>query len=133
MYKYLTKSVIAAIMLLITLTTYAQKGDIDVLSASAFKEKMGKTPDHILIDVRTPAEVKEGVIPGAKVIDFNSSDFATQIDKLDKDKEYFVYCKVGGRSGRTVDMMKQSGFKHVHDLKGGYMDWVKQGYPVVKP
>ncbi|MEO5977622.1 MAG: rhodanese-like domain-containing protein [Chryseolinea sp.] len=133
MSKYITFLTYCVATMLITTTTDAQKTDIDALNAPAFKEKMEKTLDHILLDVRTPGEVKDGVIPGAKVMDFNSSDFARQLDTLDKGETYFVYCKGGGRSSRTVELMKQTGFNHIHELKGGFTDWVKQGYPVVKP
>jgi len=103
------------------------------LDAKTFLERSAKEPNAVILDVRTPEEVSAGIIPGAKVLDFKSSDFATRIGQLDKNKTYFVYCKAGGRSSRTVDLMKNSGFKHVHELEGGYTEWTKAGYPTKKP
>jgi phage shock protein E len=103
------------------------------LNAKAFRERSATEPNAVILDVRTPEEVEQGVVPGAKVIDFHASDFAAQIGKLDKNKTYFVYCKAGGRSSRTVDLMKNSGFKHIHELEGGYLEWTRAGYPVKKP
>lgn len=103
------------------------------LDAKAFRERSKTEPNAVILDVRTPEEVSKGVIAGSKVLDFRSSDFASKIGQLDKNKTYFVYCKGGGRSSRTVDLMKNSGFKHVHELKDGYDGWVDAGYPVQKP
>jgi len=103
------------------------------LDAKTFLERSAKEPNAVILDVRTPEEVSAGVIPGARVLDFNASDFATRLGKLDKGKTYFVYCKAGGRSSRTVELMKDSGFKHVHELDGGYTAWTKAGYPTKKP
>lgn len=103
------------------------------LDAKAFRERSASEANAVILDIRTPEEVSEGIVPGAKVIDFHASDFAAKIGKLDKNKTYFVYCKAGGRSSRTVDLMKSSGFKHVHELEGGYQAWMRAGYPVKKP
>jgi len=103
------------------------------LNAKAFRDRSATEPNAVILDVRTPEEVREGTVPGAKVIDFHASDFAARIGKLDKNKTYFVYCKSGGRSSRAVDLMKSSGFKHIHSLEGGYLEWTRAGYPVKKP
>ena len=52
----------------------------------------------VVIDLRTPEEIKKGYMKGATFIDFLSKDAEAQIDKLDKKKTYFVYCAGGGRS-----------------------------------
>lgn len=111
----------------------AQQATPVKLDAKAFRERSAKEPNSVILDVRTPEEVNAGIIPGAKVIDFRTSDFASKIGQLDKNKTYFVYCKAGGRSSRTVDMMKNAGFKHIYELDGGFDDWVNAGYPVKKP
>lgn len=103
------------------------------LDAKTFRERSATEPNAVILDVRTPEEVKQGTLPGAKVLDFRASDFADKLKALDKNKTYFVYCKGGGRSSRTVDLMKSSGFKHIHELKDGYDGWVEAGYPVKKP
>lgn len=74
----------------------------------------------ILIDVRTPGEIAEGVIPGADAfIDYNSADFETKIAQLDKNKAYVVYCRSGGRSGNAANYMIANGFSKVYNLTGG--------------
>jgi phage shock protein E len=86
-----------------------------------------------VLDVRTPEEVAEGVIPGAIVLDYKSADFKTSLDSLDKSKTYFVYCASGGRSGKTADLMKQENFNAVYSLAGGMKAWTEAGLETVKP
>lgn len=86
-------------------------------------QKLAKESNTIVIDVRTPGEVKEGYIDGAKLfIDYNSSSFESKIDKLDKSKSYVVYCRSGGRSARASELMAAKGFK-VYNLEGGISSW----------
>ena len=77
----------------------------------------------ILLDVRTPEEYSEGHIEGATLIDYNDSSFDSEIDKLDKDATYLIYCRSGGRSGKAVHKMIGTGFKDVTNMEGGYNAW----------
>jgi len=104
----------------------------DVLEPADFKHKLAANPGAVLLDVRTPEEVAEGALPGAVNINFNAPDFQEKISALDKAKSYFVYCKVGARSGKAATLMNESGFQEVHNLKGGYDAWVGQGLEVEK-
>jgi len=74
-----------------------------------------------IIDVRMDNEVAQGKIENALTIDFLANDFEKKISQLDKSKKYIVYCKVGGRSEKAMMLMKEQGFKEVHNLDGGYV------------
>ncbi|MBI1226458.1 MAG: rhodanese-like domain-containing protein [Bacteroidetes bacterium] len=97
------------------------KGYAD-LDLAGFKAKMAE-PNTVILDVRTPAETAEGMIDGAIEIDYEADNFETQVDKLDKEKTYLVYCKSGGRSSEACDIMANKGFKNLYSLKGGYTAW----------
>jgi len=85
-----------------------------------------------LIDVRTPEEFKEGHIKNAGNINFYDSDFLTQMNKLDKNKSLYIYCRSGGRSGKAATQLKEQGFTEVYDLQGGIIDWGKNNFEIVK-
>jgi rhodanese-related sulfurtransferase len=105
-----------------------------VLDATTFKENLSFAGTNaVLLDVRTPEEVAAGIIPGAVNIDFTAPDFAEKIAGLDKDKTYYVYCKVGGRSAKAIDKMKGTGFKSLYNLEGGYDAWVQKGFETQMP
>lgn len=91
------------------------------VKAEEFIQIAENTPDAIIIDVRTPAEFAGGKLPGAKNIDFFSKDFANQIDTLDRDKTYLLYCRSGNRSGQACNIMAGRGFTKLYNMAGGVM------------
>jgi len=107
----------------------AQKG-VD-LNATEFKAAIEKESDAIILDVRTPKEVARGIIPGSKVIDFYGDNFKAELEKLDKDKTYYVYCRSGGRSGKTCNVLQKAGFPNIYNLKGGITAWKEVGLETV--
>ena len=76
-----------------------------------------------VLDVRTPGEVEAGTIGDPVVINFQDSDFRSQLSKLDKDKPVVVYCAAGGRSAKAADLMHEAGFKEVYNYTEGYRGW----------
>ena len=80
---------------------------IQRLSVEEFAEAL-KDPTTILLDIRTPEELKEtGVLRDDVVnINFYEKDFAKNLNKLDKNASYLIYCRSGNRSGKALKMMK---------------------------
>lgn len=93
------------------------------LNPKDFKKAMSEQENTVLLDVRTPAEVAEGVIEGAIALDFFANDFQAKVNALDKNKNYFVYCRSGNRSGQACQLMDQLGFKSLVNLEGGILAW----------
>ena len=89
-----------------------------------------KKKKNIIIDVRTPEEVSEGHLPGAKNIDVQGDIFKASIDLLDKDKTYLLYCRSGKRTAVAGAKMKAAGFKNVYSLDGGITAWKEKGKPL---
>ncbi len=79
----------------------------------------------VVLDVRTPKETSLGKIEGAIEVDVKNSTFVDQINKLDKEKTYLVYCRSGIRSVNACNIMADLGFGHLYNLIGGYGAWVK--------
>lgn len=77
------------------------------------------------IDVRTVEEYESGHIDNAVNYDISNKDtFLIQIQKLDKNLPVYLYCKMGGRSNRAANLLKEQGFKKIFDYSGGYNDWI---------
>ena len=98
-----------------------QKSEIQLLEKHEFQILMNQ--DVQLIDVRTSEEYSKGFIEDAQNIDYNSTDFADKISKLDKNKPVLLYCAMGGRSSKASKVFKSQGFKKIYDLKGGFLSW----------
>lgn len=71
-----------------------------------------------IIDMRTPAEVKAGAIPGS--INIPIGELRTRMSEVPKDKKLVLYCGVGLRSYNASRMLILNGFSQVYNLSGGY-------------
>jgi len=85
----------------------------------------------VVLDVRTADEFAAGHLEGATMIDFYGDDFANQIEALDPNVPYLLYCHSGNRSGATRDLMSKLGFSDVADIDGGILAWSQAGLPIV--
>lgn len=108
-----------------------EKGNIEVISPEAFKEK---SANQFIVDVRTPEEFAEGHIENSVNINFNDENFLKNITELERDKTkpIFLYCRSGRRSGLAAEQISEMGFKTVFDLEGGIVNWEKNNQPVIK-
>jgi len=97
------------------------------ISVNEFKELMNSA-DSVILDVRSKAELVEGHIPGHIMIDIYDPVFGQEIEKLDRDKTYLVYCRSGNRSGSACGFMASKGFTNLYNLNGGIMAWNKENH-----
>lgn len=96
------------------------------ISASEFEQKIQQEPG-IVIDVRTQEEYNEGHLAKTdRHLDFLNGDFEAQLDYLDKDTTYYLYCRTGNRSGKAATLMINNGFQNVYNI-GGFRDLVNAG------
>jgi rhodanese-related sulfurtransferase len=87
----------------------------------------------IVLDIRTPEEYNEGIIEGAINIDFYAPNFAQQLDALDKDSSYVVYCRSDNRTGQAMDTFANLEFQQVSEIDGGIVNWYQEDLPVYLP
>ena len=94
------------------------------LDQTSWEKKASKDKKGNILDVRTPEEFKNSRIPNSINIDFyNPQNFMLEIEKLDKDNNYYVYCRTGVRSANSCVLMKELGFKNTFNLVGGIVEW----------
>lgn len=78
----------------------------------------------VILDVRTPEEFERIKIPNAINIDiYKGQGFIYQIEQLDKELAYFVYCQAGFRSAKACQIMEELGFTKTYNLIGGIGNW----------
>lgn len=87
-----------------------------------------KNGNSVILDVRTPAEIADGVIKGATAIPLTEI-LADEFDG-DKDKPYVIYCGSGYRSNIAASHLKNRGYEDVRGMAGGMTAWSRAGYPV---
>lgn len=94
------------------------------LTQEEWKTQLDKDTNAVVLDVRTDAEVAEGIIPNAVQINiYEGQGFIYKLEELDKSKNYYVYCRSGNRSGQACAIMNQLGFENAYNLVGGVLEW----------
>lgn len=94
------------------------------LSQEEWAEQLANDKNAFILDVRTEEEVEQGYIPNMANLDIHMGQgFLDELEKLDKTKNYYVYCRSGARSGQACAIMNSIGFENAFNLEGGIMNW----------
>ncbi len=94
------------------------------INQQEWEELVANDPNAVILDVRTPEEQAGGIIKNAICIDiYKPEEFIAELEKLDKTKNYYVYCKAGGRSANACQVMDRMGFAQTYNLVGGISLW----------
>ena len=94
------------------------------LDQSSWQKQLLFEKNAVILDVRTVQEFEISRIPNSINIDFyNPQKFLQEIEKLDKDNSYYIYCRTGIRSANSCQLMSELGFKKVYNLIGGIVEW----------
>ena len=94
------------------------------IDQNKWRSQLESEEDCLIIDVRTSEEFEELRLPNSINIDFyKPQDFMQELEKLDKNKVYYIYCRTGSRSANTCELMKEIGFAKTYNLLGGITEW----------
>jgi sulfur-carrier protein adenylyltransferase/sulfurtransferase len=93
---------------------------IPEIQVEELKRRLDAGEDVFVLDVREPHEYQICNI-GGYLIPLN--DLPKRINELDSSREIVAHCKMGGRSAKAVQFLRQAGFQKVHNLKGGILAW----------
>ena len=102
------------------------EGEIEVTEVKAM---LDRGDSFVLLDVREPHEYQIASIPGAKLVPLG--EVARRLDEFDKNADIVIHCKSGMRSAKACGILKQAGFEHVRNMKGGILAWSDQVDPSV--
>ena len=122
-------AVVLLISILISSCAIGQiTNDIDI---DEFRKKM-VSEKYVLVDVRTEKEFDDGHIEDALNIDYFSATFSDEISNIGLEKPVLVYCRSGNRSGKSMRIMSDLGFKEVYNLIGGIKGWKAKNNRLIK-
>ena len=80
-----------------------------------------------LIDVREPGEYEIVEIVGELI---PLATVADQADRISRDLDVVVHCKMGGRSSKAIrELEEKFGFNNLYNLKGGILAYIDQVKP----
>ena len=95
------------------------KASLNNLAFSKFLSLIEEFPDAVILDVRTPEEFSSENIKGSINVDYLSPELADELEALNPNKTYFVYCRTGRRSARVCVILRNLGFEKVFNLGAG--------------
>ena len=122
-------AVVSVVFILMSSCTIGQtKNDIEL---AEFEKKMA-SEKYLLVDVRTAEEFTDEHIEGALNIDYFSATFSDEISNIGLEKPVLVYCRSGNRSGKSMKIMYDLGFKEVYNLMGGIKGWKAKNNTLIK-
>lgn len=90
------------------------------MTAKEVEERLLRKEAVNIVDVREVEEVAEGKIPEACNIPLRLLEF--RMHELNKNQEYIIVCRSGGRSARAVQFLESYGFQ-VINMVGGMLAW----------
>lgn len=82
-----------------------------------------------VVDVREPAEFREGHVPGA--INIPMGQLFARLGEIDRNRSVHMVCASGNRSSAMTDALAASGFDAVN-VVGGTNAWIRSGRPIEK-
>jgi rhodanese-related sulfurtransferase len=111
-----------------TIFTQTPAAPFRSISVTDAKELIEKRPDLVILDIRTPQELREGALEKSTLVPF----WAIMQNKLKVPKEtpIMLICAVGGRSFAAGQMLVKYGYKEVYNVSGGLTAWKEAGLPV---
>lgn len=87
----------------------------------------------ILIDIREPNEHALGVAKGAQLLPMRQLGARLAEIPTATDKPVLLICNTQNRSSATLAALRERGYPHVRYVQGGMSEWMRRGWPVVKP
>lgn len=104
---------------------------LELTSVAGVQEIVESPPaDLVVLDIRTPEEYAAGHLANAVNIDYYADDFEDQLQQLDLEVPYVMYCNSGNRSSNALPVMDTLGFVEVYELDGGIQAWYTAGLPI---
>ncbi len=94
------------------------------INQEEWRELISNDSNAVIIDCRSSIEWRQGIIKKSKLINLLSPNgFMNEVEKLDKEKNYYIYCRSGVRSITACQILDSLGVKKTYNLLGGIMNW----------
>jgi adenylyltransferase/sulfurtransferase len=94
------------------------------ITPEQLKARLDKGDELFILDVREPAEYQICKLEGSTLIPLGQ--LPARMSELDSSRELIVHCKLGGRSAKAVDLLRNAGFRKIKNLVGGIDAWAQK-------
>ncbi len=105
-----------------------EKNGVPEITVQELKSKLDNGEDINVLDVREPHEYEVANI-GVKLVPLG--ELPRRLAEFDRDENFAIHCKTGGRSSKAVKLLQDAGFQNVYNVKGGITAWSEEIDPSV--
>ena len=105
----------------------AAAGRIPEVTVQELKAMRERGDDFVLVDVREPHEIAICAFPESVKISLGT--LPQNVNKLSTADEIVVHGKMGGRSAKAGQFLRDAGFRKVKNLAGGIDRWAQEIEP----
>lgn len=105
--------------------------NIQEMDATQLAEALEREDDILLVDVRTPAEMAQGMLPGSQGVPMHLVPL--RLEEWRSHRKIVFYCRTGARSAQVCAFLQQHGIDNTINLRGGIVDWHRRGLPIEVP
>lgn len=100
--------------------------DLDPVQAQQW---LSQKDAPLLVDVRNPDEYAQERLANSQLVPL--PDLDKRWPELPKNRPILLYCHAGKRSQKALDLLREKGFKDLHQIAGGITAWKEQRLPVL--
>lgn len=100
-----------------------------VLDCDVFFKEVYENGKSKLFDLRGSEEFNKERLVDAILVD-TKEKFLVYLNDIDKNTKIFLYCEKGKRSIECSQWLRDLGYTNVFQLKGGFINWKKSGFPI---
>jgi len=111
------------------LSQFFKRPAITQVDPAQVKVMISQSPRPFLLDVRTPAEYKQGHVSGAELIPLD--ELSAKMSRIPKDRDVICICESGSRSSVAARKLSSMGYK-VSNMQGGMSRWIRAGLHVIR-
>lgn len=104
---------------------------IKTIEVTELMEMKEKDSSVRVIDIRNPAELNRGIIPGSEALPMHT--IPLRINEFKRDETLVMVCLSGARSAQACMYLQQQGYDNVYNLRGGMIAWAGNGYELGLP
>lgn len=107
---------------------------IPEMTAQELANILAEAPSSIqLVDVRSPQEMAQGIIPGAECVPLHLVPLRADEWAADS-RPMVIYCRTGARSAQACAFLAaRNAQRQFVNLRGGIIDWARQGLEIALP
>ncbi len=102
---------------------------VPIIDARDLYERLSKSPEPYLLDVREPVEFHQFRMAGANLIPLG--ELSNRLHELPKEQEIVCICATGDRSSTAARQLIDAGYEAA-SLKDGMIGWFKARLPILK-